>query len=132
MQCGKCGGETWDNTEKVAGGWRGPLRKCKDKSCDWVLWPPRDQKASAPKKASNGGPKWTWPQLSALYRNSLLVARKHVTTALPNAAPGDIIAATATVFIAASRDGVSEPVKEQPLTERPKQLVEESDDSIPF
>lgn len=140
MNCGKCGGATWDNTQKVQGGWNGPLFKCRDKSCDWVQWPPKGEKSTAPAKngsAQSHGPKWTWAQLSALYRNSLLVARKHVTEALPNAAPTDVIAATATVFIAASRDGVAAPVKEQsattqPLHEKPKQFTEESDDDLPF
>lgn len=136
MNCGKCGGETWNNTEKVKGGWNGPVFKCKDKSCDWVMWPPKGEKKSAPQKQTNGA-KWTWPQLSVTYRRALLIANQHVPQVLKNATATDVVAAAATLFIAASRDGVSEPVKEQPATsqplhERPAALSEPDDSDVPF
>lgn len=137
MQCPNCSSETWDNTEKVNAGWKGPLRKCKDKSCGWVLWPPKDKKANGSAPAKSAGPKWTWGTLSQTYWRSMLVAKKHVEAAFKNATPQDVIAATATVFIAASRDGVSEPKTElaatsEPLNQRPAALDDDEENGLPF
>ncbi len=46
--CPKCGGQMWDNrlTKKNA---KAPDFKCRNQSCDGVIWPPRNQKA-APRK----------------------------------------------------------------------------------
>jgi hypothetical protein len=47
--CPKCQGEMWDNRESKRNP-KAPDFKCKDKSCDGVIWPPRD--ASAPRTAA--------------------------------------------------------------------------------
>ena len=39
-QCGKCGGAIWDNRGPTKKNPKAPDFKCKDKSCDWVAWPP--------------------------------------------------------------------------------------------
>lgn len=42
--CPDCGGEMWDNRAKKARGdfsKKAPDFKCKDKSCDGVIWPPK-------------------------------------------------------------------------------------------
>ena len=119
MMCPKCNAsEVWENAEKVAGGWRGPLRKCKDKNCGWIQWPPKpknEPKAEAKAVHSTNGhaAKWTWASLSTTYQRSLTVAVKHVTAlAASHKMPvtmDNILAACATVFIAASRDGVQDP-----------------------
>ena len=49
-QCEKCGSDVWNNREKCAGGWRGPVFKCKDRACDWVKW---KEKTEAPPAQPN-------------------------------------------------------------------------------
>src|SRR5687768_1041405 len=39
--CPKCGGAMWDNRASKRNP-RAPDFKCRDKSCDGVVWPPRD------------------------------------------------------------------------------------------
>ena len=122
MNCPKCGSECWDNAQKVATGWRGPLWKCKNQSCDWVQWPPKE-KSAAPKRAQmpqhSGEPKWTWQSLRQTYQRSLVLAVKEVkdvaTTSKVPYTMADVLAAAATIFIAASRDGVAE------LTPKPEE-----------
>jgi hypothetical protein len=125
MICPKCEGEVWDNRERIrAEGWKGPQFKCKDEHCGWLQWPPK-----AVKKVAEGGPgmpaqqvprtsgpKHTWPGLSDTYYRSLLIARKQVVAmgaALKlEVRIEDILSAAATIFIAASRDGVKLPEPE--------------------
>ena len=49
-RCPKCTGEMWDNRASKRNP-RAPDFKCKDKSCDGVIWPPREAGAApaAPK-----------------------------------------------------------------------------------
>ena len=144
MTCPNCSSDTWDNSAKVASGWKGPIRKCKDKDCGWVQWPP--------KKPSNGqagnarpsvvgkhttAPKWSWGSLSKTYERCLLLAIKHVRGAAESYKVGfttaDVLQATATLFIEACRSGVkTDPPQEQPLSERPQQLHEGNDEDFPF
>jgi len=39
-QCPKCGGRMWDNRMSKRNP-RAPDFKCRDRSCDGVIWPPR-------------------------------------------------------------------------------------------
>ena len=125
MTCPDCGGDVWDNRSKKRAGEmkpNGPDFACKDKEhCGWIQWPPKDK---APVRKTQGGPgmrdrpdmptarppKWTWPTLAETYLQSLLIARKQVvglaTSLKLEVRMEDIIAAGATIFIAASRDGV--------------------------
>jgi hypothetical protein len=121
MTCPNCGGPVWDNAEKVAKGWKGPLMKCRDDQCGWIVWPPKPKPAptrplSGPTQPVPRTARWTWPELSATYYQSLLIARKQViglaTAAKIDYTMADILAAAATVFIAASRDGVKQPQPE--------------------
>lgn len=138
MNCPKCGGPTWDNRPKKAAGTfsaKSPDFKCKDKTCDGVIWPDKEAKPAVKVARINGGAKWTWAQLSSLYGRSLAVAKKHLVAQRGDFDIGgaDLVAAAATIFIAASRDGVAEPTTApapQPLTEKPKALAE--DDDLPF
>lgn len=106
MNCPKCGSEVWENAAKVATGWRGPLRKCKNQGCDWLEWPPKGQKAAAIPRAP-AGPKWTWAQLRQTYARSVAVAKKELDV-VKGVTSADITAGAATVFICATRDGVAE------------------------
>ena len=52
--CPKCGGRVWDNRATKRNP-KAPDFKCRDRSCDGVIWPPRDGKAApAPAPASSG------------------------------------------------------------------------------
>ncbi len=136
--CPTCQGPVYNNTEKVATGWRGPLFKCKDESCGWVKWPPKGAKATPAR-----GAKWTWGSLARAYERSLLLAEKYVAasskrTKLPFTTQ-DVLAATATIYITVSRDGVQEATAapkatEAPLDQPPPALVAAAaeDDDLPF
>jgi len=127
MTCPNCGGLTYDNTERVAGGWKGPLFKCRDAACGWVKWPPKGTKAAAPAK----GPRWTWVTMSETYRRCLLLAQKHLGATMKDATAADVIAATATLFITAARDGVAEAAP-APKPEPVPAPADADDDDIPF
>jgi hypothetical protein len=51
--CPKCGGDMWDNRESKRNP-KAPDFKCKDKSCDGIIWPPRTASAGAAPVASSG------------------------------------------------------------------------------
>src|SRR5437773_5305809 len=121
MTCPQCDGPVWDNREKKRNGdmkASAPDYACRDKEqCGWVQWPPKAKPVT--KTASGPGmpaepmsrqPRWTWPTLAETYLQSLLIARKQVvglaTSLKLEVRMEDIIAAGATIFIAASRDGV--------------------------
>jgi len=42
VSCPKCGGEMWDNRLKKTNP-KAPDFKCKDKSCEGVIWPPKNR-----------------------------------------------------------------------------------------
>jgi hypothetical protein len=50
VMCPKCGGNTWDNraTKKNP---KAPDYKCRDRSCDGVVWPPKN--GAAPRAAAS-------------------------------------------------------------------------------
>jgi hypothetical protein len=50
VTCPKCGGDTWDNraTKKNP---KAPDYRCRDKSCDGVVWPPKPNGAARPAAA---------------------------------------------------------------------------------
>src|SRR5689334_10012593 len=45
-QCPKCSGDMWDNRVGKRNP-KAPDFKCKDRSCDGVIWPPRNATAAA-------------------------------------------------------------------------------------
>ena len=47
QSCPKCGGRMWDNRLSKRNP-KAPDFKCRDRSCDGVIWPPRDGKGKAP------------------------------------------------------------------------------------
>jgi hypothetical protein len=49
QSCPKCGGRTWDNrlTKRNP---KAPDYKCRDRSCDGVIWPPKGDKPAEPAK----------------------------------------------------------------------------------
>lgn len=144
MQCEKCGGDTYDNRAKKANGTYKPGAPdfaCKNKEgCGWKKFPPKGQGNGAP-RPQNGAPKRA---LGPLYNECLDFAKRAVLHHLPNATPSDIIAATATLLIQATRDGSNiyvgkptpkpKPVAPPPPPEPEYQDESEYDDanSLPF
>jgi hypothetical protein len=51
--CPKCGGRMWDNRATKRNP-RAPDFKCRDRSCDGVIWPPRPATATSTTPRSNG------------------------------------------------------------------------------
>jgi hypothetical protein len=51
--CPKCGGDMWDNRESKRNP-KAPDFKCKDKSCDGIIWPPRTASAGAAPVVASG------------------------------------------------------------------------------
>lgn len=67
--CPKCGGRMWDNrlTKRNP---RAPDYKCRDRSCDGVIWPPRDgekkaTEASTPQAKTTEEPAKDWQPLNS-------------------------------------------------------------------
>src|SRR6266550_9399802 len=117
MTCPKCQAEMTDfRAEKASGAKPAKFPDFKCEACGHPKWTtPKPKPApTAPRPTALGfterPPKWTWPTLSETYLQSLLIARKQVVamaTALNHEYTiADILSAAATIFIAASRDGV--------------------------
>lgn len=51
--CPKCGGRMWDNRLSKRNP-KAPDFKCRDRSCDGVIWPPRPAGSAAPRGATSG------------------------------------------------------------------------------
>lgn len=64
VACPKCGGRTWDNREGKKNP-KAPDFKCRDRSCDGVIWPPKNTtwagKPSAQTIAANPQPSGKQP-----------------------------------------------------------------------
>ena len=113
-ECPDCGGKVYDNraknAERIAAGER-PMPDFKCQACEWKKWPPRPQ-GSGGGKGNFGGPRkpaeprYTWKDLQTYYKNSVVIAKAVLAKEIPEAEPADIIAGTATVFSAATRDGI--------------------------
>ena len=54
-ECPKCGGRMWDNrlTKRNP---KAPDYKCRDRSCDGVIWPPRSANGQKPEAAATAAP----------------------------------------------------------------------------
>lgn len=146
MICPKCQkSEVWDNGPSKAAGKikpNAPDLACKDKEgCGWKQWPEKkaSPKGDAPAKAASPrAEKWTWGTLALTYRRCLYFAEKAIIESSKRTKIGfttaDLCAATATLFIAASRDGIrAEAPKDQPLDQKPGAIEDaEADDDLPF
>lgn len=131
MQCPQCGSEMWDNRENKKNP-KSPDYKCKDKACAHAIW--LDSKKSNGAKAARApaGPKWTWALLQEVSRNSLRISAALVPTLVKGATSADIVKWAATIFIAASRDGVAS--APEPLDKKPAAIVEaeKEDSDVPW
>src|ERR1700758_991221 len=120
MTCPKCEAEMTDFRSQKAAGTKPPkFPDWKCESCGHPIWVrtkgerpvvPRAPASTVPTPqgpvTAGRVPKWTWPELSDTYHQSLLIARKQVVamaTALKlEYTTADLLSAAATVFIAAS------------------------------
>lgn len=129
MQCPQCSSEMWDNRENKKNP-KGPDYKCKDKACGHAIWLNAKKPATAARAPA--GPKWTWAQLQDTYRNALRISAALVPTLVKGATSTDVVSGAATIFIAASRDGVAPPP--EPLDKKPAavQAAEDEDDTLPW
>ena len=139
MQCPKCGGDMTDQRTTKQNP-KQPDYTCQDPSClndkgyRTGVW----LKKAVPARAGGNGattraPKWTWTQLQDTYRNALRISAALVPTLVKGASSTDVVSGAATIFIAASRDGVQPPP--QPLDEKPKTIIEaekEDEDALPW
>jgi hypothetical protein len=55
VSCPKCGGRMWDNRLSKRNP-KAPDFKCRDRSCDGVIWPPRDAKGQSASNAPASAP----------------------------------------------------------------------------
>ncbi len=100
MNCPDCGGAMWDNTatKKTP---KSPDYKCKNQQCGKAVWLEKkgaSSEAAVPARAPRA--------LGPLYNECLEFARACCVHHFGDIiTPADIIAATATVFIQAVRDG---------------------------
>jgi hypothetical protein len=136
MECPNCGGACYDNREKIAGGWKGPVYKCKDQECGWKQWPPKGQ--SNGQRGNNGAnaPAPSRAPLGPVYAECFDFAKKAVTHYLGDMATADaIVAATATLFIQAMQSGrpikVAKPAPPAPKPE-PEYVPEFGGSDLPF
>lgn len=108
MQCPKCNGDMYDNRADKPSP-KHPDYKCKDKDCGHAVW--LKSKEEKPKGAPTAPrARWTAMGLMEVYAACLKVAIKTVRAQLGDeVANADILAATATLFIAASKDGPPPP-----------------------
>ncbi len=151
MNCPDCGGPMWDNRAKKESGEYKANRadlSCKDKDgCGKGIWSDgggggRRQGGGGQRggQRGNGGgtPKNSRP-LGPLYYDCLKVAKACVEKELKGATPTDVLSATATLFIAASRDGTpltapkAKPAPEPEYEEDQRYIEEDAGDSrLPF
>lgn len=144
MNCPICGGEMWDNRERKRNP-KAPDYKCKDKSCEGVIWPPKGGRLShdPQERKVAAGPKWTWFRLAKTYEWALLSAEPRVTALAERLGKAptveDVTKAAASIFIEACRTGVEdpkarlpkEPPKTAPLPPEPEP-EEFEEDQVPF
>ncbi len=145
MNCEQCGNDCWDNRNKNAqraanGEKPMPDFKCKDASCGWKKWPPKGQRSNGGGAPLRNPPPRNNRPLGPLYNECMAFAQKACAHYFKGKeTPADIIAATATLFIQAVRDGVSiaqakpKPAPPPPVEEFEEFPAEDDDaSSLPF
>ena len=145
MECKDCGGtEFWDNRASKTNP-KQPDFRCK--GCKKGIWlkgkaagvPGAGNRGQGSGSLAGGAPK---RPLGPLYYDCLKVAKACVEKEIRGALPADIIAATATLFIAASQDGTPltapkpkpAPPPEPEYDDQDQRYIEEDagDSSLPF
>jgi hypothetical protein len=141
MNCPDCAGAMWDNRNDKRNP-KSPDFKCKNKSCGKGIWEERKPNETPAVMPSNGNghaiptaPNGKRP-LGPLYGECLEFAQKACTHYLGDVSHADVIAAAATLFIAATRDGTPlrapKAVAPPPPPPPPPEPVYSSADDLPF
>lgn len=114
--CPQCGGEVWDNTKRPKKNPKAPDAACKDKeNCQWAGWLPKASEAGG-----SARPTYTWDELGKVYQRCRLVADRVWKGSAVEKDPTALVAATATLFIAAKDSGLKvEAPKPEPKPEPP-------------
>lgn len=131
MTCPKCSGPMWDNRNNKRNP-KSPDFKCKNRECGHAIWEQRERSGPGMPAAAPANGKWTWGQLAKLYEGSLKIAEKTLAasaarTKLPLTSD-NLLAGAATLFIAASRDGIRPVAPPPPPPPAPEQLPEPPED----
>ncbi len=133
MNCPDCNGAMWDNRGDKRNP-KSPDFKCKNQQCGKAIWEKRD----APPSAGGGHAAPNGQRaLGPLYYECMSFARKACVHEFGDlVTPADVIAATATLFIQAVRDGAPlRAVKPAPAPPPPPPAPEptyQGDRDLPF
>jgi hypothetical protein len=101
-QCPKCGGPVWDNRIDKRNP-KAPDWKCKDAACGEAVWLEKPKEPGQVSQKANGHVAYTWHDLGRTYKKCYQIA----TWAMgADMSPEAIQAATATLFIQATRMGL--------------------------
>lgn len=144
MICPDCGGPMWDNRQTKKNP-KQPDYKCKDKDgCGKGVWEQKRQGGNgAPANGTAAADRAKRP-LGRLYFESAKIAtatlnQLHKEAKIPQPSAADFIAATATVFVAATNTGAplvapSKPAAQPPPPPKPEPEpeYEDYDDGLPF
>ena len=118
--------------------------KCADRDCGWAMWPPKGKTSGTGQPRANttpsSGPRqagYTELQdLFRLYKACLAETVLRYGKGWAKANPDAVVAATATLYIQASRANIvlPPPAPVKPLEEMPPELEDDEDgeDSLPF
>lgn len=136
MNCPDCGGAMWDNRANKRNP-KSPDFKCKNAQCAKAVWEKPSASASSPAQSNGNGNGGSHSRaLGPLYNDCLDFAKKacghHFGASVT---PADVIAATATLFIQAVKDGSPiRPVKPAPPPPPPPPPADVYDDDrdLPF
>jgi|ERR1051326_681568 hypothetical protein len=139
-KCPKCGAAVEDIRARKKSDKSPDFRctSCMDGEYKTAFWIEAPRAVRSTNGRAPSEPKWTWTTLGATYQRSVLIGKQVLAKLVPNATSADILAASATVFIAATRDGVKpdpQPVaeKSESLNERPRAFAtKDADEDIPF
>lgn len=125
MNCPQCGDLCYDNSQRIAGGWKGPLYKCKDRACGWVQWPPKGQQGQAARAAAppRNGPAYTWASLALTFKRCYTIAQRVV-----GKESKDLQDATSTLFIGATRLGLTVEPPRAPVPPPPPRTRDDFED----
>lgn len=129
MQCPTCQGPTWDNRAKKASGEfkaKSPDFSCKNKACGGAIWPEKKEATvTVMAEAPSGNGAYSWPELGATYARCHEYAKRIV-------GDQEVVAATATLFIQATKLGLKARPKGAPPVAPPPPPPIDTDDDLPF
>lgn len=146
--CPVCDANIYDNREQIdsgdatyASGKQRPVFKCSDRDCGWAVWPERAKKGRTGQPRAKQAPPGRQggfselQDLFRLYKACLAETVLRYGKTWAGKHPDATVAATATLFIQASRANVvlPAPPPPKPLDEPPPELEDEDEENpLPF